>query len=283
MSADTFYAIGSSHQVCQDYAISNERYVIVSDGCSSVKDSDWGARLLTKACETIIRKKIQPFSLFIEQEDIANVTHLASEYCFKLNLNLDCLAATLLSAYIGGPKNEHIKTFIMGDGYVVARNKNDGQITVISHMFETGAPYYLYYNLSDNLRKSYLDNFGQGKLIIETSIYKNDKKIGGHETSYNCIVGGNLNSHDFRISEYDAVAVISDGLKTFSQQTKTNTSITTKSLDVYNVVKDLFSFKSTEGQFVHRRCQRVMRDYAIQNIKHTDDFAIGVIYILGVK
>ena len=67
MNADSTFTIGSSHQVCQDYAVAglrNDRglasqrnrlaYAVVSDGCSSSIDSDFGSRLLSKAAERLI-------------------------------------------------------------------------------------------------------------------------------------------------------------------------------------------------------------------------------------
>jgi hypothetical protein len=37
MSADSYFAIGSTHQVCQDHAISDGDFVVLSDGCSGHK------------------------------------------------------------------------------------------------------------------------------------------------------------------------------------------------------------------------------------------------------
>ena len=73
MHADSFFAIGSTHKINQDYAwggmpnthwseysMSAPRAIaIVSDGCSSSKDTDFGSRLLAQSA-----KDNQPNSYF---------------------------------------------------------------------------------------------------------------------------------------------------------------------------------------------------------------------------
>ena len=56
---DSHFVKGSSHLVCQDYSSSGFTfngipYIIISDGCSTAKDSDVGARLLVRATEQAI-------------------------------------------------------------------------------------------------------------------------------------------------------------------------------------------------------------------------------------
>jgi len=48
MIADHHFCIGKTHKVCEDYATSGitedgVTYAIASDGCSSSKDTDFGA------------------------------------------------------------------------------------------------------------------------------------------------------------------------------------------------------------------------------------------------
>lgn len=269
MNADAYFSIGSTHQVCQDYAIANGDFVILSDGCSSAKNSDWGARLLANAAYNIL-KRTKPLFQDINKFSL-NVLQAANSAVERLELHPDCLAATLLCAY---KSNGTINAFIIGDGYIIARNKE--RLTVISHMFDTGAPWYLYYNLNDDLKDAYQDHFGHGKLIVDHKIFEKEKCIYSDEYSYN-IQNFRTMPYSFP-EEFDLVGVASDGLKTFVQSAKNDTSITNKSVDIDNIIRDLFSFKTLEGQFVHRRCQKFMRDCASKNIKHTDDFSLGVLH-----
>ena len=86
MAADVFYAIGSTHHVCQDFAVANGDFVILSDGCSSAKDSDWGARLLVKACHNVIKERSKPLSMDFTILKNAVLT-LANSYVKTLDLN----------------------------------------------------------------------------------------------------------------------------------------------------------------------------------------------------
>ncbi len=274
MAADVFYAIGSTHHVCQDFAVANGEFVILADGCSSAEQSDWGARLLVKACHNVIKERSKPLSMDFPVLKDAVLT-LANSYVKTLDLNQDCLAATLLCAY-KSDKGNVINAFITGDGFIIAHHKKADNLMVMFHNYETGAPYYLYYSLNEGLRKSYFDNFGTGKFEVENRIVGG----GGHQffVTSKPLDEAKFIHYVFPVDEYDMVAVVSDGLKSFVQQVKGTTSIQNQSIEYMDVVKDLVGFKSATGQFVHRRCQKVMRDYAAKGIRHTDDFSMGVIH-----
>ena len=55
---DHLFWAGDSHKVNQDYCLSGSKsglhYAIVSDGCSSSPDTDFGSRILAKAAENNI-------------------------------------------------------------------------------------------------------------------------------------------------------------------------------------------------------------------------------------
>ena len=59
MNANCAINIGSTHALCQDYALARNDgpYVILSDGCSSSPDTDVGSRLLVKASEKIFKER----------------------------------------------------------------------------------------------------------------------------------------------------------------------------------------------------------------------------------
>lgn len=272
MSADSYFAIGSTHQVCQDHAISDGDFVVLSDGCSGAKDSDWGARFITRAAYNIL-KQTKPDAT---NKFIANVIEGAKSYSDKVDLHPDCLCATLLCAYV---KDGQIHTFIVGDGYIIARSKDGTKMTVLSHVYETGAPWYPYYSLNDELKEGYAAHFGHGRLTVETTLFEKGVVTSRNEAYYPSLgLAFSAVSWD---AEYDLVGISSDGLKSFAQQVKGGTSITNKPVKEEQVIKDLFAFKTVEGQFVHRRCQKFLRDYATQNIKHTDDFSLGVLHVQG--
>lgn len=271
MSADAYFAIGSAHQVCQDHAIAHDDFIVLSDGCSSAKHSDWGARFITQAASNIL-KQTKPDDLGVFSK---NVLLAAQTYANKLEIHEDCLAATMLCAYI---KEKVIKAFIIGDGYIIARNKIKNEIMIIGHNFDSGAPWYLYYTLNDDLKNGYIQRFGNGKFIINKMIL-DDKVVVSDNLPLDAAVGMAVIGYTFPLDEFDIVGVASDGLKSFVKNIKSNTSITSKNVELKEVVKKLFNFKTVTGQFVHRRCQRFLKDYASEDVKHTDDFSLGVLYV----
>ena len=67
MNSDSYFEIGNTHQICQDYALSGNYkdmyYSVVSDGCSSAEHSEIGAQIL---CH-VARYNLQlHYDLFVE-------------------------------------------------------------------------------------------------------------------------------------------------------------------------------------------------------------------------
>ena len=93
MNCDCAFRIGSTHEVCQDYALSGKNTVSIADGCSGSVLSDIGSRVLSV---TAMNKMIELESLhdFDEKELIL----LARPSIKVLNLPNECLDATLLCA-----------------------------------------------------------------------------------------------------------------------------------------------------------------------------------------
>src|SRR5581483_1843221 len=246
MSADCFFSIGSTHQVCQDHAIADGDFVVLSDGCSGAKDSDWGARFLTRSAYNIL-KQTKPGYI---DTFVNNVIKGAHSYVEKVELEEDCLAATFLCVF---QQDKCITVCVVGDGYIILKDKEGDRLTIISHSYDTGAPWYPYYTLSEELTNRYLEYFGHGKLTVEKTVIENGK-VTSQAVSYA------IKAKEARIPSvylfpagtYDLVGISSDGLKSFIQQAKDPTSITNKSITEIQVIKDLFKFKTVEGQFVHR-------------------------------
>src|SRR3990170_3536863 len=118
INSDSLYLIGKSHQVCQDYTYHGVTkwglpYIIVADGCSSAKDSDIGARLLTHAAKECLATKLDNYSSVetlyyrIGRETLKKAD--VSLCC--LQLMETCLFSTLL---IGFVKDDKIVVFMYG-------------------------------------------------------------------------------------------------------------------------------------------------------------------------
>ena len=87
MNADCYYEIGYSHTVCEDYALAGKinndiSFAIVCDGCSASPHVDVGARILTYAALSQLkriygcRKQIATSWIEIGKHTSANNLHI---------------------------------------------------------------------------------------------------------------------------------------------------------------------------------------------------------------
>jgi hypothetical protein len=269
---DSFFTIGSSHYVCQDYMLSgflneNQGYVILCDGCSTAIDSDFGARLLAKAAEMVLKHEgVSP-----DQENFGSkVIEKAFDAACYLNIPKESLAATLLIAV---QDTESVKTYLAGDGVIAAKTRT-GDIVVYIYDSDNNAPYYLKYLIDPSSRQDYFDLFGKTLNCKEYLIDKNfNAKMLG-KTSMPCEVPARI---EFRNDDFEFVAIMSDGSLSFLANVETETSKTNKIIDINLILKELFSFKNFTKGFVKRRCQMAWKKFHSQGWYNFDDFSIGVI------
>jgi len=256
MNIDSVYVIGKSHRVCQDYAmhgcIDGNPYFIISDGCSSSKDTDIGARILAHSAKTCLT------------EDIFNSkNHEKSYYSFghnvidkatldinNLKLNPECLDATLIVGFV---YNNDLEIYVYGDGCIMYTG-TDLKWRCINIKFQTGAPYYLSYWNNKERRNEYLKTF-KGLRITD---YLNGFTIKESVLSSNCFYFGNISG---------SALVASDGMSSFFKYAYTQNISTT--------VKDFTQFKSMTGEFLKRRLNRYVQDMNKQGLYHYDDIAIA--------
>lgn len=280
---DSFFCIGSTHDVCQDYALSSpdKRAVIVSDGCSSSPDTDFGARLLVKAKEQGIT------------EDRFFTLGYVLPCVDGIGLKRDCLNATLLTAW-HDPDQQEFRVEVYGDGVVVARKKGGacaGELMVLSLEYKSGAPYYLRYQLDEKLKESYFKEFGYTFQEVRRWVSVNGLRwpgIGNYYVAEREPFTEKPSpehpwSRGFSCDHYDMVAVMSDGAHSFMRKNSTPTSISNAGVPCTDIVKEIFNFKNYNGNFVKRRCLKALKDFNANGIFHYDDFSIGVVYNDGVE
>ena len=160
MSMDSFFTIGKSHKVCEDYAIfTPETFPIplfgISDGCSSSVDTDIGSRILLKS---LISTYPNDTKLYVEECSV--FWEKATKAVSILGLPLGCLDATLNFGYVTTlNKVEGVEVVTIGDGFVVAQ-KHTGEFVIIDIEFSQNAPYYLSYEF-DSDRKDQFMKLGQ--------------------------------------------------------------------------------------------------------------------------
>lgn len=265
MNVDAFFSIGSTHHICQDYAVYNREksYVILSDGCSSAPDSDFGSRLIVKAAEPHVFK--EPKTLC--SETLKNILNFSK----ILNIPETSLFATLL---ILRESNGIIESLCVGDGVIVGVEKT-GNIVVIEYNYKSNAPYYLAYEKNKEDIEFYVQECGD-KVIKKTTIINQDSINSVIEER--SILDTPYLIDKWDINAYSTVAIMSDGVQSFLE-TKQNkmTGTTTISVPLFDVIKELMAFKNTTGSFVLRRCIKALKTFKEKNWFHADDLSIGVI------
>lgn len=257
ISTDTFLKIGKTHQVCEDYIISGDRpikYVILSDGCSSSKNTEMGARILCHLAKQYLRYRSYDYifpNLDYNQMGLW-IIHNAELTARQLGLPVSCLDATLIISY------EHrgrFHIYMYGDGAIVTE-KNNEVVSVMEIEYSKNAPYYLSYRI-DPERMDLFYKMGQ-TLTIKTIFEKQ---------------WANTYAYDYKtIFRFDAdifpkLLICSDGISSFMKGTEPEQTI--------EIAKEFLAYKSTQGKFLKRRLKRAIKIYEANGINHNDDLSVG--------
>ncbi len=268
MITGSFFTIGSTHLVCEDYAINGEDYVILSDGCSNGGGprlhTDWGSRILCKAAEEhigLLRSK--NVAAFVNRV-IGTASAQVASYP---NLDPKCLTATLLVAV---HTDDSIFVVAIGDGTIGSKGE-EWNITDIS--YSNNAPYYLRYELNSADKARYLEEFG-GTRTERSWVGSNFENF--QENTYETL------ESPYCIREFtksDFVFILSDGISSFYEPiNKQNNRV-----GMIECLKLLLDFKNFQPGFVERQCQWAFKtnrvgSFSKLNWINADDLSVGVIY-----
>lgn len=254
-AADASFAIGYRHRVCEDYAVAGQgpggAFAIVSDGCSSSPQSDYGARLLTAAAAR---------ELALGALSTATVLAAAERAAAAVGLSSTALDATLLCAYRA---NDAVHVLASGDG-IVAAVDDWGTLSAWSIRHPSGAPAYLAYLLDGERRAAYLRDHHQREV---------HELFGGHPAR---VVKSSLLDAPYvwrmtlPAARFPIVAVLSDGAESFRDSAGP--------LPLARVLARLLDFKVVRGEFVERRVRRFLtRECRELGWRHDDDLAVAAI------
>lgn len=266
MHLDTFFTMGKSHKVCEDYAICKSDFITnlfaISDGCSSSIDTDIGSRILLKLLLTHALPTNPTYASFLWSS--------ASHVIEQLGMPLSCLDATINFGYtkeINGIFGVEVIT--IGDGFIVAQ-RNDSGFDIIEIDYDQNAPYYLTYIFDDDRNQEFM-KLNQTKKV---SIYTYDS-AGTFIKS--CISDADDNTSVdkfskswFPLSDYKSISVFSDGLKTFI-----NNDPSQPKMDFGKMVKELITFPVSSGEFVKRRGLSFIKKYKTHSF--FDDFSMATL------
>lgn len=186
ISTDSYFKIGKSHKICQDYALHNCKRACIADGCSSATFSDFGAKMW---CAKFIHSNLSDIECLDEIiECVANLG-LPSESLYSTFLGIDCLDNGFL-------------VYSSGDGYIVGVNHNN-KLNITKYDYNN-MPYYLAYSLYDE-QLIYVEQFQKNNLQFMVNDQLKDIRTG--------MVG---RVEFFPYEEYKMIAVLSDGANTFN-------------------------------------------------------------------
>jgi hypothetical protein len=243
-NTDSMFRIGDTHKVCQDYALHGKDYIVVSDGCSSSKNTDLGARLLCLSAKAYLISEFQKNQMTASDFG-SRVINSAKKMMDALFLEEQCLDATLLYAYVRG---EDIIVGAFGDGNILIEYKT-GHVDVININFESGAPYYLSYQLNKERDEKY------------PIAFPGIMKVSPFALKYNDVI-----SLSYHISDIKSVTLISDGYESFIKDK-------TKKYEID--VKEVIGFKNIKGDFLQRRVDKYLLQLKKQGIEHYDDLGLA--------
>lgn len=251
---DSHYVIGNGHKVCQDYSRINNNSAVISDGCSSTKDSDLGSRILTLRALDGLALDFD----FTKTESYTTVVKNAYDVVSNLGKPL-CLDATLGMLKLN---NGVIEAHSYGDSVIVIKKEWGYIIQYLD--FTTGYPAYPSYCLGERFK--HYENV-RGLVNFNLANYTNDF------VNMSKIISPFTHNHISVYNDADHVewaAIVSDGIHSFQDEHK-------QSINLETIIPELFAFKTFKGEFVHRRMKRYLTDVAKKGWTHYDDLSIAVI------
>lgn len=286
MHSDSFFVMGKTHSVCQDYALAGKlavlrNYAVLSDGCSSSAHTDFGARLIAAAAIACAESGV------LAPTSVCALAKMSKPDFFSTSI-LDATLLFAIETRIG------VAVEVYGDGFVIARRR-DGVIEGYSNDFGNAPPYMTY--LLDNDRMQEYLKYNGGKLsrvYIETSdaAYRTIHGETAHEsTTHKETKVEELNvaeptiaqfctwaysSRLFETNKYDLVVLASDGLASFIDSKD-------EAEPVENLVRNLLDIKTFTGEFMLRRGKRFVKSLADRGLHNYDDLSLAAIYLGELK
>lgn len=263
MNTDCAFITGRRHRICQDYAISGTDYVIISDGCSSAIDSDWGSRILAKSAANIMD---DPQQMQDDIFDIYKAIINAKSTVKHLKLNQFCMDATLIIAehHVEG-SFDGVWARAWGDGVIAAKKKN-GLIDVWEIQYPSGHPTYPSYFVEKDREKNLEETFGKNWPDIYSW------EIGAEIVKKNTV---EANAYPFDLKfhkdEYEMVAIFSDGVGSFLSNGNP--------IQTIDVVKELMDIVGKKGEFIQRQINWIVKETHKRNWKIDDDLSMAGIFL----
>lgn len=245
MEINAYYQIGKDHKVCEDYALCGTEpfpYAILSDGCSSVNDSDVGSRILV----SMAKKNIHNFTPKTYKEFVNSIVFQAKVIAKLMGLEKECLYATLNMIVHWDNKTYAL---MIGDGCLIYKNQ-DGAVDFIAHEYKNNYPFYPIY------------------LSEDVSVMDKGLSVKTNESQAN---------HDYdtvTLYEFDNLEWIlgsSDGIFSFTNGYSL--------IDFDTVKTELADLKSFKGEFIERKMKRIIKNFNKDGNYNSDDWSVTGLYL----
>ena len=237
---------------CEDYVANNDRVIVLSDGCSSSKDTHLGAMLYAEIGLDYFKIKYGE----MDQSDWRTLAYMASNIFGKRNSSYSYLDATVMTLK---ETSDHISVNVSGDGLIFFKKKDSDVPEFIKIDYTQNAPLYPSYLLDPHRMKVFMESRNTNQL--SKSMYKDgyfDVDIG----EYN-----KFTFMQFPKEQYSYIGISSDGVFDFRKNGEV--------IDPQIVFDYITGFKGN-GKFLTRRLNHMFKSFEKDKIFPHDDFSIGV-------
>jgi len=271
---DDFFTMGASHHVCEDYTRVSQKYagkditdplkkcVVVSDGCSSARDSDFGSRFMTLAA-------LRVRACFPVNDVTPEMLVEWAKYYLVSPLDEGCLDATVMMAY--PLKSGYVKVQAFGDGVVSVRRRN-GSIETYA-IDQGGAPSYPTY-FTNPARMEALKEAGYGGRKVTVTVDGEEKAIW----EWTPDELEDYPAFEFLVDPADTevVVLMSDGVESFQDVS----GLSPTPVPLAEVLPHIVGFKNLGGAFIGRRINAFEKKTCPKKKwQHYDDLGVGGLYM----
>lgn len=279
-NADATFKIGSTHHVCQDYAVvknTDNTFALVLDGCSSSPHTDTGVRFLAHhAMRDIEIKAIAPTTPELAEYFCHSAVRFSMSHASMMNLPPECLDATMLGIF-APEQDENAYAFIYGDGVLVLKRKETGNLLMSVVDFARNYPVYPSYESMPE-RKRRVDALVGNTRNVNEWIFTEDNYLSERRSPHQGYAGTErISFWTINKQEYSWAGIFTDGLLSFRKPVKNGTSKVLEPISFWSFIKEMTNFKNTNGVFVERRINRFLKDKAAEDWQHADDFGVAVV------
>lgn len=270
MIFDSFTSVGKTHHTCEDYSlVVNSPYplILVSDGCSSSKNTDVGARLLALTTKRQFYAAMT-YRILPEKPDFFGRAIIESTYIVadELGLNRSALDATLLLAYV---ESGLVHFIAFGDGYLIIKSKT-GHDKFIQLSYKQNAPYYLTVHENPDIQTEWQHVYPDNELEAKTYHYFKSLNPFDAKFGYSTLPWDKpFFTFAFQVDDVEMAMVSSDGIGTFCRGDDRML------IPPEDIVDEMMDVKVKNGEFIKRRMKKMLEKHARENTFNLDDVSVA--------